>query len=433
MKVTEMNNRLGWALLQILLLLGVSELHAQTGKGSMTVDNSSVYISAGTTEMRFSEGSYFGPNANWVIDGTLEIWSKNVWLAPGAAFSGKGKIVIHNPGTNPVYAKMSSGPTYIDGNNGAFINLLIEHQNNQDIVLNDIQDPGYGTTNPNGESSAALNIGGSLDLAVDHANIILNGNNLSFNTSGQLLNYEKNRMISTSNSISGHVVKEYADSSAFVFPVGIQEGDYTPATITSPGAGKLFVSVQDYAASFTKGFNTELGMDRSWHIYASIPLKVGMTLQHNSISNGSLFKDADAVISQYNGGNNWVYLKTINPANSIHTTYDAKVIPDLLGNGVWFTKYSLASLSIPNLFSPNGDGINDAFEIRGIDQFAENDLLILNRWGGEVYKQANYKNNWGGEGLNEGTYYYILRVKRNTGSDWQVYKGYITLIRAFTK
>jgi gliding motility-associated-like protein len=158
-----------------------------------------------------------------------------------------------------------------------------------------------------------------------------------------------------------------------------------------------------------------------------------MTLQHSSSSNGSLFKDADAVISQYNGGNNWVYLKTINPANSIHTTYDANVISNLLGNGVWFTKYSLASLLIPTVFTPNGDGINDAFEIRGVDQFAENDLVIVNRWGGEVYKQNNYKNNWSGDGLNEGTYYYILRVKRNTGSDWQVYKGYITLIRSFKK
>lgn len=88
---------------------------------------------------------------------------------------------------------------------------------------------------------------------------------------------------------------------------------------------------------------------------------------------------------------------------------------------------------IPNLYTPNGDGANDTFEIRGLELFAENDLVIVNRWGNEVYKSNNYQNNWTGEGLNEGTYYYILRVKENLGAEWQVFKGYITLIRAFKK
>ncbi|MDT3402200.1 CshA/CshB family fibrillar adhesin-related protein [Mucilaginibacter terrae] len=83
-------------------------------------------------------------------------------------------------------------------------------------------------------------------------------------------------------------------------------------------------------------------------------------------------------------------------------------------------------LKIPNLFTPNGDGINDVFEIRGLDKFSQNELIIVNRWGNEVFHQSNYRNTWTGEGLNEGTYYYILKVKT---TDWQVLKGYITLMR----
>ncbi|SHN29404.1 gliding motility-associated C-terminal domain-containing protein [Mucilaginibacter sp. OK098] len=416
-----------------LLLFWALQLKAQNGAGSMTVDNSTVNVVAGTTEQRFSEGSYFGPNANWVIDGTLDIWSKNVWIAPGATFSGSGRIVIHNPGTNPFYTSMRSGPTNIDGNNGNFINLLIEHQNNSDLILSDISDPGYGTTNASGESSAALNIAGTLDLAVDHANVILNGHNLAFNTSGKIENYGQNRMVSTGNSTDGHMVKEYADNSAFVFPVGIDEGDYTPATLTPQSAGKLYVSVQDYRASLTTGFSPKQGMDRSWHIYSSAPAKVNMTLQHNVSTDGSLFKEANAAISQYNGGTKWNYYKTINTAVGVHTSNDVDLIANLLGNGVWFTKYAVNALNIPNVFTPNGDGNNDTFEIRGLELFAENDMIIVNRWGNEVFKQTNYKNTWTGDGLNEGTYYYILRVKEHAGDEWQVYKGYITLIRAFTR
>jgi gliding motility-associated-like protein len=88
-------------------------------------------------------------------------------------------------------------------------------------------------------------------------------------------------------------------------------------------------------------------------------------------------------------------------------------------------------LKIPTLFTPNGDGKNDVFEIRGLQQYAENELVVINRWGNEVYRQKNYQNNWRGDGLNEGTYYYLLRIRKTNGSNWEVLKGYTTLIRAF--
>ncbi|UYQ95456.1 gliding motility-associated C-terminal domain-containing protein [Chitinophaga horti] len=86
-------------------------------------------------------------------------------------------------------------------------------------------------------------------------------------------------------------------------------------------------------------------------------------------------------------------------------------------------------VQIPTLFTPNGDGRNDAFEIRGLNQYAENELIMMNRWGNEVYRQKNYQQNWRGNGLSEGTYYYLLRVKKNNSSAWQVLTGYTTLMR----
>ncbi len=88
-------------------------------------------------------------------------------------------------------------------------------------------------------------------------------------------------------------------------------------------------------------------------------------------------------------------------------------------------------LKIPTLFTPNGDGINDTFEIRGLDQYQANDLSIVNRWGNEVYHSSHYQNTWTGDGLNEGTYYYTLKVKKTATSDAVIYKGYVTLMRSF--
>ncbi|MCX2454030.1 gliding motility-associated C-terminal domain-containing protein [Pedobacter sp. PLR] len=419
----------------VLLTVFAMKSYAQTGAGSMTVDNSTVTIAEGTTEMRFSEGSYFGPTADWTIDGTLEIYSKNIWIAPGATFKGKGRVVVYNPGSNPFYPEMKAAATKIDGNNGEFINLLIEHRNNDNIILADVDDPGYQTNNPQGPLAAELNIGKEIDLAVNNADVILNGYNLAFNTSGKITNYSADRMVVTGNSIAGHMVKEYGSPFAFVFPVGIAERDYAPATLAPLSAGIVSVSVQDYGGSsaFTKGIKSELGMDRSWQIYSNKPLKADMTLQHNQNTNGQQFKDASASISQYVNGSKWDFLKTSNPATGIHTSIGLNVLSDMTVNGGWFTKYagSGPELLIPNLFTPNGDGTNDTFEIRGIEQFAINDIVIVNRWGNEVFKQTNYRNTWNGPGLNEGTYYYVLRVKDGVGSEWRVFKGYITLIRAF--
>lgn len=422
-------------LLALPLVFVLADAKAQTGAGSTTVDNSSVTIAAGTTEQRFAEGSYFGPKANWVIDGTLEIYSKNVWIAPGATFSGAGKIVIYNPGDNPFYIDMSAGPTAIDGNNSTFINLLIEHRNAANVVLKDVEDPGYGTANPTGSISASLNVGKELNLAIDGADVILNGHDLAFGSNGKITGYSADRMVVTENSVVGHMVKEYAGTGSFVFPIGIAERDYTPATLTTKSSGKMFVSVQDYASSELGGIKPNTGMDRTWHIYADAPVRADVTLQHNQNTNESLFKDPLAGIAQYVAVNKWDVAKSVNPSIGVHARLNMAIAANPTDKSVWFTKFSVSgsTLVIPNLYTPNGDGTNDAFEIRGLDLFAENDIVIVNRWGNEVYRTTGYKNNWTGEGLNEGTYFYLLRVKETAGAEWQVFKGYVTLVRAFKK
>lgn len=66
-------------------------------------------------------------------------------------------------------------------------------------------------------------------------------------------------------------------------------------------------------------------------------------------------------------------------------------------------------LVFPNIITPNGDGINDVLEITNAEKFPNNTLQIFNRWGKKVFEQMNYQNNWGGEGLIDGTYYYVFK------------------------
>ncbi len=89
--------------------------------------------------------------------------------------------------------------------------------------------------------------------------------------------------------------------------------------------------------------------------------------------------------------------------------------------------------NIPEGFSPDGDGINDLFVIRGINNYTQNTFSIFNRWGNEVFSANNYQNTWdgkstkgikiGGDELPIGTYFYVLDL--GDGSD--VFKGTIYL------
>jgi len=88
-----------------------------------------------------------------------------------------------------------------------------------------------------------------------------------------------------------------------------------------------------------------------------------------------------------------------------------------------------ATLVIPNLFTPNGDGLNDLFVIKNLLQYQGRELMVINRWGNQVYKSNNYNNDWDGGSLAEGTYYYILRVRNGANGEWQTHKGAVAIIR----
>ncbi|GEO05617.1 hypothetical protein AAE02nite_32810 [Adhaeribacter aerolatus] len=77
---------------------------------------------------------------------------------------------------------------------------------------------------------------------------------------------------------------------------------------------------------------------------------------------------------------------------------------------------------VPNVFTPNNDGLNDTFVPRVT--CLPTDLKIFNRWGKQVYEQKNYQNNWGGTGLSDGIYYYQL-----TSTKGQIWKGWVEIIR----
>ena len=115
--------------------------------------------------------------------------------------------------------------------------------------------------------------------------------------------------------------------------------------------------------------------------------------------------------------------------NGIADDCDNDGVPDWLDTDV-----CILDISIPQGFSPNGDGLNDRFIIQGLDAYHGNTIYIFNRWGNKVFSASPYNNDWDGTSdsdlsagrgaLPVGTYFYVLELKNG-----QKQSGYVYLTR----
>jgi len=111
-------------------------------------------------------------------------------------------------------------------------------------------------------------------------------------------------------------------------------------------------------------------------------------------------------------------LYTLTVTNAEGCTVAAQVTVNVLKNPV-----------IPNAFTPNGDGINDTWNIKYLDTYPGNTVDIYNRYGEKVYSSIGYAVPWDGtyKGANlpTDTYYYIINPKNGR----KAISGSVTIIR----
>ncbi|MEO8885042.1 MAG: MBG domain-containing protein [Mucilaginibacter sp.] len=86
-------------------------------------------------------------------------------------------------------------------------------------------------------------------------------------------------------------------------------------------------------------------------------------------------------------------------------------------------------ISVPNAFTPNGDGINDTWVIKNLQDYQNSMIMVYNRYGQEVFKSRGYSIPWdgtkNGSYVPGGTYYYKITLDNNS----QILAGYISVIR----
>jgi gliding motility-associated-like protein len=210
----------------------------------------------------------------------------------------------------------------------------------------------------------------------------------------------------------------------------------TKDSLNNVGPGTYSVLITDSKGCVATGGTTTFTVTGSGLVTASItpiytqeyaPVNVlftngstGATTYNWNFGNGTTStQQYPSTVSYTNAGTYSVTL-IANNGNCSDTTY-AIVVADVA-----------TSIVMPNIFSPNGDAINDAFFINctGIKSLT---CAIYNRWGQHIYSITSVNQSWNGEMINgnkavEGTYFYLLEASGFDGKNYSL-KGNITLIR----
>jgi len=156
-------------------------------------------------------------------------------------------------------------------------------------------------------------------------------------------------------------------------------------------------------------------------------INAGGDVQLNATATGNI---EDVTWSPATGlSNNKILNPVASPTVTITYTLIVKTKDGCVAMDEATVKLVAPNLIIPNTFTPNGDGINDTWNIKDLDYYANCTVQVFTRYGQSVFSSIGYGIPWDGTykgvKLPTGTYYYVIDLKNDT----KYLSGFIALLR----
>ncbi len=159
---------------------------------------------------------------------------------------------------------------------------------------------------------------------------------------------------------------------------------------------------------------TPINSENTKSLYATTKVKIlppptGLSSKNISGCVGSeilLSVDVDTTKYQIEWMNINKNSKSINVSKA--GTYIAKIIGCETYMDTFIVSFSHCDVIIPNAITPNGDGVNDGFEIKNIENYPNTQLYIYSNDGKLIYQSKNYQNDWDASNVQAGTYIYKI-------------------------
>jgi gliding motility-associated-like protein len=346
-----------------------------------------------------------------------------------------GNIIFQQP--NPVYGNM--GQQLVEGGFNDKVN----------------QGPSFSTLTVNNAAgiwlTSDINVLDAVNFQQGH--VYLNryiaalGDSASF---GGVNGFNEKRFFVTGTDVTGGAVKisSLASCCIVTFPVGVTNTQYTPIQMRNTSSMKNDFYVRAFGNVYRNATGgqvlTDTTLKITWTIAASKPgtSEIEVLIQNDKdveTKTFSEFRDK-SYISLYRN-NTWEQFNTFATPQSPGTiTSSAAIYTALMhfrkisvsNTPSYITKRVLptkAKYQLTNAFSPNGDGINDKWNLPFLDHFSDCRVQIFNRHGQIVFTSIGYSNPWdgniNGKAAPIGTYYYIIDLRNGE----KPLTGYVVVLK----
>jgi len=409
--------------------------------------SSSISVSTGGTYTVSTSNSCFNVNESITITSipsfNLNLTASETEICDGntatLTASGAPNYTWFNGNTGTSEVVNSSGDYYVIGYSSC-------SSDSQSVSISVITEP-------------VLNLVGSSSVICNGASIILTASgsdNYLWNTSdtSSSISVSTAGTYSVSSSNSCFTVNESIVISNGALPLALITGDtilcnneVTNLTVSggdnylwSTGSSFNNITVSNSQQGYVVAFNS-CGSDTAYYNVADYSITASFT------SNYVSGMDIPATINFNNTSINgltftWNFGTGVN-VNDVHpsityTETGEYLVSLLASNNYCSDSYETTlvfenpnTIYIPNVFTPNADGVNDVFLIKG-ENIASLECKIFNRWGEKLYSWNEMDGVWNGtydnELVSDGTYFYILNVTWNN-DEKETLTGHVTVLK----
>ena len=350
--------------------------------------------------------------------------------------SGKGGLVIFFQ-PNPVYGNLGQQALhsgYVDTtlSGPVFANLTID--NNAGLII---------TSDINTINTVNFRRG---HIYLNNYTFILGDSNYT----GKIAGYDQSRYFVTGALVKGGFLKYrlLPKGSLATFPIGPTDKSYSPLQMLNRGINdaffaRAFEKVYDNATSgpFVKDSSLQL----TWHLGKALPAagEALISLQHDMAVEDPIFRANrnTSYVSLYHNDTKWDKPFFVTPPQTPGNISSSFSISSAMMNSrklmisdlpLYITKRvtkAKKSINIPNVFSPNGDNINDKWIVRGLTDYENCRVEIYNRYGQMIFQSIGYNQPWDGTfkgvPMPVATYYYLINLTPGEAP----LSGSVTLLR----
>jgi len=428
---------------KLSLLLSLFSCHGLIGQ--ILYSNNSIFHINNGAIVHTNGGMELDNTTAFTNNGDLTI-TKNSTLPEAGNFHLLNAAQVNGNGTYRVEQDWINDAVFTGGNSSVVLfgntQQFITSNTATSTTFNNLTLTGNGTGNNRRKTlqnvDASTGTNGILNL--NDRELHTNVNSFSVNNSNVAAITHTNTFGNegfVSSLTPGYLFRNTNSTTSYLFPVGSSDGTlrYRPVTIAPDNTSnnEFSVRLNNYSANADSYLLTQKEDD----------IEDANALFYHSIDHFSGTSNAtirlhylESTDGTWSGIANWSNTQNL-WKNTGETTPNGIANYNYVEKETWafinkYHPYLLINvgdeLVIPNVFTPNGDGVNDMYFVtsKGLIDF---NITIVNRWGNVVFESNDTQGGWDGTAngvkCTDGTYFYILNAKSQT----KEYKkhGHITL------